>query len=204
MFTHRLSLYPLPGNANELRPLLEERVRERQGEGFRASLARTMYGEQTLAVLHQFDNLAAREKTTLTVPMAAAALVSRASEPSLHEVLVPSVPGDRPVKYVEVFRVDPLSGKTGAVRSLLMKRVEDQLAHGDRVALSVEIYGQRSGVFAYQPIYESLAELEEARAYRVTDEGFLKYAADLAPLVARRFNAANELVEVLVPFQRRD
>src|SRR5690606_11511682 len=105
--------------------------------------------------------------------------------PSLHEVLVPSVPGVRPVKYVEVFRVDPLPGKAAAVRSLLLGRVEGQLAQGARVALSVEVYGPDSGVFEQQPMYESLAELEEARARRASDEGFAKLAADLAPLIAR-------------------
>ena len=66
MYVHRTTLLPLPGKAGDVRKIVEEETRERQGQGVAASATALVYGPEDHAgavhMLMRYPDLDSLEK----------------------------------------------------------------------------------------------------------------------------------------------
>lgn len=192
------------GKAPELRPILEERARQRQAEGVRSSLASVIFGEDAPAFRSTsiFDDLAAlqafRERIAGDTSMAAriAPLVRSIVRPELFEIIVPATPGAFTAHYVQRVENRALVGKAPALRALLEERAKALNADGQPIVLSMAVAGAGPTFVTTLPL-ESLSALEKLRARNQSDPAFQAFVEKLSGLSA---GGSSSLMEVIVPF----
>src|SRR5437764_20533 len=101
MYIQRITFFPALGKGPELRPILEERVRQRQAQGTRAGLQSAVFGADgpAFSLGIQVADLEALETVRanpLPVDPRIAALSRQPNLIELYEVLLPAQPGNAP------------------------------------------------------------------------------------------------------------
>jgi hypothetical protein len=144
MYNQIASSYPAPGTTNELRAIVEEQVKDRQGRGLRASLSATAWGPDFPAfhLVLQYTDLAVLQKTrsgiassTQEFQQRQAPLVRTTNEVDLLEVLVAPNGTTGAGGFRQRNVLTAAVGKAQALRTLLTDWATSEQGRGARMSL---------------------------------------------------------------------
>jgi hypothetical protein len=206
MYSHQITYFPAIGKGPELRPILEERVRQRQSEGVRASLTTVVYGGEAPAFRANmsFEDLAAlqvfRDRIAGAPLAATPSLMRHAVRPELYEILLPATQAGFTPRYIQRLEITPQMGKAAAVRELVTERARMRNSEGTPAAVSVAVTSQGPAPFVLALIFDSLSGIEKFRARNQADKSFETYVAKISAVTT---GTSSSILEVLIPFQPR-
>lgn len=206
MYSQRTTFFPAFGKAPELRPILEERAKQRQAQGIRTSLATAAFGAEgpALVMTAQFDDLSALEASRGDPPAAdprIAPLLRQTVRSELFEILLAAPVATTPAKYLQRITNTPLPGKGRELQDIVVERAKGRQSEGIRTGVSIQAAGPASGTVVTTIVFGNLAEYEKLRARNQTDASFQQYGQRLAGLSSR--TPIVELLEIVVPYPPR-
>lgn len=208
-FTATTRLYPGIGMASAMQPHVEARTKALQAAGLEAQLTAVRWGPDfpCLLVTTRHDSLAdwekaqptlteiARQFGPLTSPLSRVGAMA-----SLQERLQSTNPSST-TKWQQANVLAPALGKSAALREYLLEDGRRVEAEGRSTALLVQVAGPESGVFVRLFNYDSLGDLEAARARVPIAEGAAARAERRDALLSRPISLS--IRQVLVPYVAR-
>ncbi len=206
MYSQRVSLFPAPGKNAEVRQILEERTRQRQAHGVRASLASSAFAvEPCFALTTQFEDLGALE-TYRDSPLGqpdprVASLTGQPARLELYEILLQVPAASTPARFLQRVTITPLTGKGPVVQNLLVELVKGRQADGVRGGVAIQAAGPGANDLVATIVLGSLSEFGQLRVRNQTDTAFQQFVGKLGELTSRP--AIIELFEIVVPLPPR-
>ncbi len=210
MYSTRITLYPATGQADAVRPIAEEFVRQLQKDGARASLAATAFAETpTVSIAILSENLAAVEALrarALASPARAdfvakvTPLLARNAAIELYRVLVEPRPASSLPRFIQRVTFMPQLGKAPELASLLQERFgEGGAARSEvRAAVSTLASGGPAGCAVLTVLLKDLAEGEEMMRRNEASAEFATFRQRVSALLSEA--PRQELLQVAVPF----
>lgn len=207
MYTVRVTHYPAPGKAAEMRAALEEHSKASNAEGSPHNLAQPLYASEpafvngirheSLAALEAYTarnagNEAYRARTARFL-----ALDCRPPTSALYENLLMASPtGD--VNYALHRTFYPAPGKVAELRKALEQRAKTPSPGSVGKAVSALVLGPDSAHFMLTTLFSSLAGYEQYLKAQPADPGVQAFAAQVATLTSA--GGRQQLHRVLVRF----
>lgn len=178
MYTRRAVFFPAAGQTGEMRALLEELVRRRQEQGFRANLLRAEFSQDfpafTLSTqVEDMDALEAHSRASRTDQedpahaVATRSLAEAARAPvryELYSVVVPMPQTDAPTTWVMRVSRKPHAGKARQLTAAARERALARQAEGRRVSVLSLVVGPGSISLVDVWALARLAEWDEITA----------------------------------------
>ena len=209
MYTVRITHHPATGKAQQLRQVVEERVKAANAAGVPHSLAQQMYAPPTLVTSIRHDSLAALEaygERNAGDPAYRAA-VAKITEcidgplsSELYQVIVPAQPTGS-VNYSLRIRYFSVPGKNGELRQALEERANLPRAGAVGVGLTSQVAPSEGFNFVVNVLFSSLGGLGEFADANRMDPSLLSFQAQTASLLARP--VTQDLYRILMPFPAR-
>jgi len=209
MYFRLINHYPATGKADELRLLLEDRVRTENATGSsRSALLTEMLGlEPVLVHTVQHENFAAWEAHASRVGMdakfqATAArmqpAMSRPQTQELHNVLVRRTTA-RAANFLWANTFFPVPGKAPELRRLLEERVHTSTERGSSAAtLFSQMYPVDGANFMLAIAFSELAGLEAYQLGMPADPSYPSWSTALTSVLSRPNR--QRILRVIVPF----
>jgi hypothetical protein len=209
MYFRLVNHYPATGKANELRLLLEDRVRSETASGSsRSALLTEILGlEPVLIHAIQHENFAAWESHVSRIALDAKfqetaarmqSVMSRPQTQELHNVLV-RFTTDRAANYLWSNTFFPVPGKAPELRRLLEERANTSTGRGSAAAtLLSQMYPPDGANFMLAIAFSDLASLEAYQVAVQTEPSYPNWSTALTSVLGRPNR--QRILRVLVPF----
>lgn len=192
-YHHSIFHYPAVGKQQELRALLEERVKARKATGVPHGLNVRMFADEpmlTTRIIHQdLGSLEAFQRAQEADPAQAAflakmqPLLSRPNSQSLYRELVPAQNAGTP-GYVWRLIYQPAQGKGEELRAILEEQAKSLNGQGVPGTLLARVVPPNGPTFMANVLFADLAAFQRFTEGAQTDAGLRAFRAKVATVAA--------------------